>query len=130
MLLLPVIDTPAAATCRRRASALRFASGVGITKHLAMGRHTIDGGGPTDARVLLNVALIEQGTRGDQQMESYAVYILGRYRAGETVDQLVAAEGIPRKRLIMRLRVAAKHVQAQQRALRAGARQRPCERAA
>jgi hypothetical protein len=72
----------------------------------------IDKSGPIDARVPANVALIEQGCKGDQEMEPYAVYLLGRYRAGESVEQLVVAEGIPRKRIIMRLRVAEKYVQA------------------
>jgi hypothetical protein len=63
-------------------------------------------------------------------MEPYAVYLLGRYWAGETVEQLVAAEGIPRKRIIMRLRMAAKHVQAHKRTLRAGLRQLPGDSAA
>lgn len=45
-------------------------------------------------------------------MEPYAVYLLGRYTAGESVEQLVAMEGIPRERIIMRLRMATKHVHA------------------
>ena len=63
-------------------------------------------------------------------MEPYAVYLLGRYRSGETVEQLVVAEGISRKRIIMRLRVAAKHVQAQQRTSVPASRHFPVERAA
>ena len=104
---------------------------VAVRKHSAMKMmHKIDKSGPIDAIVPPNVALIEEGGRGDQAMEPYAVYLLGRYRAGESLEQLVVAEGIPRKRIIMRLRVAAKHVQAQERTLRAVPRQLPSERAA
>jgi hypothetical protein len=44
-------------------------------------------------------------------MEPYAVYLLGRYRAGESVEQLVATEAVPRERIVMRLKVAAKYLQ-------------------
>jgi hypothetical protein len=60
-------------------------------------------------------------------MEPYAVYLLGRYRAGETVEQLVVAEAIPRKRIIMRLRMAEKY---EERTLRASSGQLLRQRAA
>jgi len=43
-------------------------------------------------------------------MEPYAVYLLRRFNAGESVDQLVATEGIRRDRVIARLRAALGYV--------------------
>ena len=42
-------------------------------------------------------------------MEPYAVYLLHRFNAGESIDQLVATEGIQRDRIVMRLRAALRH---------------------
>ncbi len=39
-------------------------------------------------------------------MEPYAVYLLRRFNAGESVEQLAASEGIPRDRILMRLSAA------------------------
>ncbi len=39
-------------------------------------------------------------------MEPYAVHLLRRFKAGETVEQLAASEGIPRDRIIIRLAAA------------------------
>jgi hypothetical protein len=43
-------------------------------------------------------------------MEPYAVSLLRRFNAGESVDELVATEGIPRERIVMRLRAATEFV--------------------
>ncbi len=42
-------------------------------------------------------------------MEPYAVYLLRRFHAGETIDQLVATEGIQRERIARRLRAALRY---------------------
>jgi hypothetical protein len=39
-------------------------------------------------------------------MEPYAVHLLRRYEAGETIEQLAVNEGIPPERILMRLNAA------------------------
>lgn len=39
-------------------------------------------------------------------MEPYAIQLLRRFKAGETLEQLVASEGIPRERIVVRLEAA------------------------
>ena len=50
-------------------------------------------------------------------MEPYAVYLLRRFKAGETVEQLVASEGIRRDRIAARLLAAQRYERAQKREL-------------
>ena len=57
-------------------------------------------------------------------MEPYALYLLRRFRSGESVGQLVSSEGIPRDRIIVRLLAAGRHQRAQKHKLRIAKRQR------
>jgi hypothetical protein len=45
-------------------------------------------------------------------MEPYAVQLLRRFRAGETLEQLVATEGIRRERILIRLEAARRYERA------------------
>jgi hypothetical protein len=44
-------------------------------------------------------------------MEPYAVHLLRRLKAGESVDQLVVSEGIQRERIVTRLRAALRYAE-------------------
>ncbi len=46
-------------------------------------------------------------------MEPYAVHLLCRFKAGETVEQLVVNEGVPPERIIIRLKAARNYERAQ-----------------
>ncbi len=61
-------------------------------------------------------------------MESYASGLLRRYRAGESLERLVATEGIPRERIIVRLKAAWRFERAPQGAYRS--RETPYQAAA
>ena len=44
-------------------------------------------------------------------MKAYAFYLLDRFRAGETLEDLAAREGIPADRIQVRLEAAARFLQ-------------------
>jgi hypothetical protein len=50
-------------------------------------------------------------------MEPDALYLLRRFRAGESVGRLVSTEGIARERILVRLRVARRYERAHRHAL-------------
>ncbi len=62
-------------------------------------------------------------------MEPYAVYLLRRFNAGESVEQLAATEGIPRDRILMRLSAALHYQGNQKERSRAALRDVPAEAA-
>ena len=45
-------------------------------------------------------------------MATYAGYLLRRFNTGESVAELIASEGVPRERIIMRLKAAFRYEQA------------------
>jgi hypothetical protein len=63
-------------------------------------------------------------------MEPYAGYLLRRFRAGESLEQLEASEAIPRERITVRLKAALRHERTQAGKFRSRVQETPHQLAA